>query len=238
MNEFINQIFNEDCLTLLKRLPDNSVDLILTDPPYGIDYKNNRRGKNGKIKTEDGILNDGKNNTVFLGEVIKESFRVLKDGRHIYWFGRFDALYKQAFKFEESNFVIKNELVWLKNNHGTGDLLYSYAPKHESILYAVKKQKKSSKVFKLQKIGNTTRHNNILEYSKVTKKNLIHDHQKPIELLKFLIEKSSIEGEVVLDVFAGSGSTLLAAKETGRNYIGCELDKFYYDKIIESIGVS
>jgi DNA modification methylase len=227
----LNKIYFDDCLNLLKSLPDNSVDLILTDPPYGINYNNNRRNKSGKIKTENGILNDSKENIDFLSLVIAECYRVLKDGRHIYWFGRFDALYKQAFEFEENKFIIKNELIWVKNNHGTGDLLYSYAPKHESILYAIKRVKKSSKVFKLQKINETTRHNNILEFSKVSKSDLVHDHQKPIDLLKFLIKKSSLENEIVLDMFAGSGSTLFAAKELNRQFIGCELDEHYYNLV-------
>lgn len=235
MTEYLNNIFNVDCLEFIKRLPDNSIDLILTDPPYGINYKNNRRNKSGKIKTENGILNDEKNNIDFLSEVIKECYRVLKDGRHIYWFGRFDALYKQAFEFEKNNFIIKNELIWLKNNHGTGDLFYSYAPKHESIIYAIKKHSKKSKVFKLNKIDNTTRHNNILKFSKVSKLEMIHDHQKPIDLLKFLIKKSTNENEIVLDIFAGSGSTLYAAKNLNRQFIGCELDKHFYDKIINEI---
>jgi DNA modification methylase len=155
----------------------------------------------------------------------------LKDGRHIYWFGRFDALYKQVIEFDKCGFIIKNELIWVKNNHGTGDLYYSYAPKHESILYAIKKMTPKSKIFKLQQIGETTRHNNILEFSKVTKSDLIHDHQKPTDLLKFLIKKSSLENEIVLDIFAGSGSTLFAAKELNRNFIGCELDEHYYNII-------
>jgi len=226
-----NTVYNDDCLNILKTLPDNSIDLILTDPPYGIDYHNNRRNKNGKIKTENGILNDSKDNTDFLGNVIKECFRVLKDGRHFYWFGRFDALYKQAFEIEEAGFVIKNELIWLKNNHGTGDLFYSYAPKHESILYCVKRTNKSVKMFPLQTLNGTTRHNNILEYSKVSKNEMVHDHQKPIDLLKFLIQKSSLENEIVLDIFAGSGSTLYAAKGLNRKFIGCELDNFYYTEI-------
>lgn len=229
-------IFNMDCLKLLKSLDDNSIDLILTDPPYGIDYRNNRRNKNGKIKTEDGIANDGKNNIDFLSEVIKECFRVLKDGRHFYWFGRFDALVKQAIEIQNAGFIIKNELIWLKNNHGTGDLKYSYAPKHESIIYAVKKENKNSKLFPLQKLEDgITRHNNILEYDKVSKKDMIHDHQKPLDLLGFLIKKSTLEGETVLDIFLGSGNTIKAAHKLNRKAIGSELDKDMFIEIQKRI---
>jgi DNA modification methylase len=229
-------IFNEDCLKKLKSMEDNSVDLIVTDPPYGIDYNNNRRGKNGKIKTEDGILNDGKDNVGFLSQVIKECYRVLKDGHHIYWFGRFDALMKQGIEFENHNFIIKNSLIWVKNNHGTGDLLYSYAPKHEIILYAIKRTTKKVKPFKLKKLEDgRTRHNDILEYSKITKKDMVHDHQKPLDLLSFLIKKSSNEGDIVFDPFMGSGQTVIAANKLGRKTMGCELDKEIFETAKERI---
>ncbi len=79
---------NISCLDYLKEKPNESYDLVLTDPPYGIDYVNNRRNKSGKIITENGILNDGKNNGNFIKNVLNELYRVLKDGKHLYWFGR------------------------------------------------------------------------------------------------------------------------------------------------------
>lgn len=223
------EYYNIDCLKYMKTIKDNSIDLIVTDPPYGINYNNNRRNKDGRIKTENGILNDSKNNLDFLNEVIKECYRILKDGRHIYWFGRFDTLSKQLIKFEENKFKIKNSLIWVKNNHGTGDLLYSYAPKHEQILYAIKKEKTNSKVFKLKEINNRTRHTDILEFSKVSKKDLLHDHQKPEDLLEFLILKSSNENDIVFDPFGGVGSTLSVCRKINRSGKSCELDKEIYE---------
>lgn len=230
------KLFQDNCLEIIRKIPSNSIDLILTDSPYGIDYKNNRRKKNGRIKTENGILNDERLNIYFLKEVIKECYRILKDGRHFYWFGRFDALVKQAIEIENVGFKIKNELIWLKNNHGTGDLKYSYGTKHESIIYAIKKETKTSKIFPLQKLEDgITRHNNILEFAKVNKKEMIHDHQKPIELLSFLIKKSSMENEIVLDPFMGSGSTIIAAKKLNRKAIGIELNKEIFEEAKERI---
>jgi len=225
MNNNLWNIYLEDSLSYLKSLDDNSVDLILTDPPYGIEYSNNRRNKNGKIKTENGIANDNKDNLDFLSQIMKECYRVLKDGHHIYWFGRFDALSKQFIEFEKNGFIIKNSLVWLKNNHGTGDLLYSYAPKHELILYGLKRTSKKIKPVRLKKLEDgRTRHNDILEFSKVSKKEMVHDHQKPIDLLSFLIKKSTNEGDIILDPFMGSGSTIIAATKLNRKSIGIEID--------------
>ena len=215
---------NRDCLDMLAGLEDNSVDLIITDPPYGISYHNNRRKVKGKIKTENGILNDTNNND-FLEKVINECFRVLKDGRHFYWFGRFDALPEQIINIREAGFKLKNQLIWLKNNHGTGDLFYSYGSKHEVIIYGIKRTSQKVKPLLLQELNGTKRHTDILEFGKVSKKEMIHDHQKPVELIEFLIKKSSLEGETVVDPFAGSASTAIACKNLGRGFLGTELDK-------------
>lgn len=223
------ELLNKDCLEVLKNIPDNSIDLIVTDPPYGISYKNNRRKVKGKIKTEDGILNDTNNND-FLKNVINECFRVLKDGRHFYWFGRFDALPEQVINIKEAGFILKNQLIWVKNNHGTGDLYYSYASKHEVIIYGIKRTKKTVKPLLLQEINGIKRHQDILEFSKVSKKEMIHDHQKPVDLIEFLITKSSLEGETVFDPFAGSASTAIACNNLNRNFIGTELDKNNFDE--------
>lgn len=214
----------KDCLLWLKELQDNSIDLVVTDPPYGINYNNNRRNKNWRITTENWISND-KDNIKFLSKVLKEVFRVLKDWHHLYWFWRYDKLPEQIIEMQKIWFVIKNQLIWVKNNHWTGDLFSSYAGKYESIVYAVKKQKKTTKIFHLQEVDWTKRHTDVLYYDKVASKKMIHDHQKPQELLEFLIKKSSIEWNIVLDPFCWSASTLIAAYNQKRNFIWYEFDE-------------
>ena len=229
---------NISCLDYLKEKPNESYDLVLTDPPYGIDYVNNRRNKSGKIITENGILNDGKNNGNFIKNVLNELYRVLKDGKHLYWFGRYDSIIKQVPLIEEAGFIVKNVLIWEKNNHGTGDLIYSYAPKYECIVYAVKKATKKSKVMPLKTINGITRHQDVLKFAKVSKKNMIHDHQKPVDLLEFLIKKSSNEGDVLFEPFVGSGSLFQAANNLNRVVEGTELNEGLFNitksKLIES----
>ena len=219
-----NNIYNLDALKYLKDIESNSIDLIITDPPYGINYYTNRRKKKTR-KTENGILNDNKDNLKFIETIIKELYRVLKEGRHIYWFGRYDSIAKHIPLFEKVGFIIKNNLIWIKNNHGTGDLYYSYAPKYECILYAIKPGKKK---FKLQEYEGIKRHPDVLYYDKIPSKKLIHDHQKPTELLEFLILKSSLKNELILDPFVGSGQTALAAFFNQRKFIGFEIDKGIY----------
>lgn len=83
----LNKIYNEDCLVGIKGIDDNSIDFVLTDPSYGIDFNSNSRVKS-KLKNTKGILNDGKGNIDFLQSVAVELYRVLKDNTHLYWFTR------------------------------------------------------------------------------------------------------------------------------------------------------
>ena len=222
-----NYFYNLDSQKFLKYLENDSIDLVITDPPYGIDYYTNRR-KNKTRLTENGIQGDSKNNLELIEIVIKELYRILKPGRHIYWFGRFDSIAKHIELFKKTGFIVKNNLIWVKNNHGIGDLYYSYAPKYECILYAIKPAKKK---FKLKKFKGKTRHSDILEFNKIPSKLLIHDHEKPTELLEFLIEKSSNKNEIILDPFMGSGQTMFAAFNRNRQFIGFEIDKRIYKMV-------
>lgn len=116
----------------------------------------------------------------------------------------------------EKYFKLKNILVWVKNNHGSGDLQASYAPKYEFILYGNKGRRKFE----------NGRKEDVLFYNKT--KNELHPTQKPVDLLEFLINNSSIENDNILDPFMGSGSTGVACQNTNRNFIGFELDEHYF----------
>lgn len=104
----LNRIYQLNVLDGLKLLPDNSVDLVVCDPPYGIDFNSNYR-KNSTLKTTKGIAND-KDNTLFLEEVIDELNRVLKDNSHIYWFTRWDKVSEQK-PLLDKHFKVKNSLI-------------------------------------------------------------------------------------------------------------------------------
>jgi len=112
-------------------------------------------------------------------------------------------------------FNIKNILIWEKNNHGSGDLQGDYAPQYEMIIFCSNGAKKL----------NGGRDSNILKARKIASEN--HPTEKPVNLIAYLIEKSSRKGEIVLDTFAGSYSTARAAVETGRNFLCFEIDADY-----------
>ncbi len=207
----------------IKKLPDNSVDLIIIDPPYGIGYDTNFR--KDKDKNLGKITLDNEKIFKTFPLVIQECFRVLKDNSALYCFCRWDTL--NSFKdIIERYFNIKNNLVWVKNNWSMGDIKGSYAGQYENILFCVKGKHKL----------NNGRATDILKYDRVAGKSLLHSHQKPLRLLDFLIKKSSKSGDVVLDCYAGSGSTLVSAKKLHRKAIGIELEQRYIKVIEERLG--
>ncbi|MCY7819019.1 DNA-methyltransferase [Bacillus inaquosorum] len=222
MTEFLgqlelNRVYHQDCIEGMKMLPEQSVDLIVTDPPYGINFYSNQRKKN-KLKSAKGILNDGHDNTAFLSMVIQEMDRVLKPDSHVYWFTRWDRIYLQ-YPLLNQYFKMKNALVWMKNGHSMGDTKGSYASQYESILFGHKGRRY------LNEYQGRKRHTDILQFDRVSPSKLLHSHEKPESLIKFLIAKSSIKGEIILDPFCGSGTTAATAKKLGRNFITFELDK-------------
>jgi site-specific DNA-methyltransferase (adenine-specific) len=212
----INKIYLGDSLEIIKSIDDSSIDLVVTDPPYGMSFRSNHRKER-----YDPIMNDDA--VVWNTVIISELYRVMKPDTHLYWFCSFHNI--DIFKQElEKKFDIKNLLIWEKNNTGMGDLTGSYAPKYEMIIFAQKGRK----------LLNGRRDPDILHYDRTGNKN--HPTEKPVDLLEFLIGKSSSEGELVLDPFSGSGSTAVACKNTNRNYLGMEIDSRWYWKSQERLG--
>ena len=127
-----NVIFNADCIDGMSHMPAKSVDLIVTDPPYLINYKSNRRVVKEKF---DRIQND-KNAERIIQDALSEYYH-LDDDSAIYMFCSWHHI--EFFKTEfEKYFNLKNILIWNKNNHGSGDLRGSYAPKYEMVLFGHK----------------------------------------------------------------------------------------------------
>ena len=217
-----NVIYNEDCLEGMKRIPDNSIDLIVTDPPYLMSYKTNyRKDKNHEFCKP--ILNY--NNEKMIKKYIKECFRILKNNSAFYCFTNSNKV--DFFKKEiEDHFNIKNIIVWVKNNHTAGDLEAQYGKQYEFIVYANKGRRKI----------NGKRITDIWYFDRVAGNEQIHQNQKPINLIKTCILKSSEESDIVFDGFMGSGTTAVSAKLTNRKFIGVELDKIEWYKSIKRLG--
>ena len=218
----IQKLINKDCIEKMERLieEENTFDLIITDPPYGINYKtNHRKDKNHDFCST--IEND--EDTEISRKALPLLYKLLKDGGAMYLFTQDSVLAETLNLVEESGFKLKNILVWDKGNWSAGDLKGAYGKRTEFIIYAVTGR------HILNPIGDTKRHNNILEFSRVVGKKQVHQNQKPVDLLEFLIKKSSDEGGWVFDPFMGSGSTGVAASNIDRNFYGIELDEMYFE---------
>lgn len=220
---------NEDCLLVMQKMiqKNKKVQCIIVDAPYGINHKSNRRKNKDDATTKKGILND-KNNMELLTKAIDLSYQLLEDKSHIYWFTRWDKI-DEHMTLLKKYYNIKNILIWDKGNHGSGDLTGAYGNRYECIIYGMKGRKI------LNKIDGKQRHDDILCYSKIPAKKLIHPHQKPLDLLDFLILKSTNPNDTILDMFAGVGSTLCSALNNDRKCIAIELDPLVYNNGIKYI---
>ena len=205
-------VFGVDSLEQLKKMEDNSVDLIVTDPPYGVDYKPSRATARPQFE-------DGETATLeLLDEVFAEIKRVAKSNAHIYVFTGYVIGFEVKQLLQKHFEVQDNWITWVKNNHTLCNFKQRYASKYEIIWFAKMPNGDSRELN--AKVSPDVIHADI-------PRDKYHDTQKPRGLLKELIENSSSKGEVVLDPFMGSGSTLLAAAELDRYYVGFDLETEY-----------
>lgn len=219
-----SQVLLGDCRTALQCLPDNSVDCILTDPPYGINYLSR---SHALPLTR--IANDNEQAYELLDQALAVAERKLKYDRHVYVFTTWQA-FTPMVAIVKKYFNLKNVLVWVKNNRTRGDLKGNYGYQYELVLYAHKGRR--------HLFG--SRDANILSFNKVPTQAMLHPTEKPVQLLEYLISKSTAAGETVLDMFMGSGSTCLAARHLHRVYIGIEIEPAWYEvanKRLEAITV-
>jgi site-specific DNA-methyltransferase (adenine-specific) len=213
----------------MKQIPDNSIDLIVTDPPYKI-VQGGCSNKAVTINACGGILNkhDGDNtelvkkgkifnhNEIQFNEWLPEIYRVLKDNSHCYIMINGRNLAELQMEAEKVGFRFHNIIAWDKGNATPNKW---YMQRLEFILFMFKGEAKN-----INNMGTTT----LLQVPNIKRGTKLHPTEKPVDLMKILIENSSKKNDIVLEPFAGCGSTLLACKETGRNFIGFELDKHYH----------
>ncbi len=199
----------KDCLRHLSVVPDRSVDLLLTDPPYGQDYSTGRQKHTVRKTTR--IVNDTA--ALDIQAVMREFNRVTKDESHAYIFTSWKTVDRWKKEFERY-FVLKNILIWSKDNHTAGDLSWSYAQSYEMILFGMKGRKKL----------HGGRERDSVYYPKVKSHQQQHLLQKPEQLIEYLIRKSSNPGDTVLDPFSGSGTVGMCCARLKRNSIQFEID--------------
>lgn len=207
-----------DCLELMKDIPDNSIDLILCDPPYGISYQSQRRPKEQRFSK---IKNDNKPFTEFIHLIP----RLIKPTGGVFVFTKWNVQQHFVDTMKGNGLNPQNILIWDKVIHGMGDLKRSFGNRYESIIFH------SNKDFRF--VGK--RPTDIIKYTRVPSGKMIHPNEKPIGLLEYLIQATSRENATVLDCFMGSGSTGVACVNTNRNFIGIEIDEHYFNIARERI---
>ena len=211
-------LYKGDCLEVMKTIDDNSIDCVVTDPPYAVITGGRNNGRN--CKRPSGILNENSelmNNIPSFNVWLKEVYRVMRFESHGYIMTNTKNLLKIGFEIEKAGFKIHNFLVWQKNNCTPSQ--YYMKNCEYTIFFRKGKAKYINDIG-----GSKTVHsfNNIIG-------NKVHPTEKPVELMEFYVKNSTNENDVVLDPFMGSGSTGVAVKNLNRNFIGIEQDEKYFE---------
>lgn len=233
-------ISNQDCLEYIKSIPDNSVDLVLTDPPYFIGFDGGK-GWDSQWSTEQQYLD-------WCYEWTVECVRVLKPERMLVVWGTLKTDSFLRYKLNVgtlSELTNQNEIIWGYNWGGRSKT--NFARKHEyawcwskgnNFLFNADDVRVERKLKKNIRTGQDFAKGTIPtciweKNNHTTSKDYCgwHPTTKNLDVLERIIRGYTNPGDTVLDIFMGSGSTAIAAKRAGRKYIGCERDKEYYDKL-------
>lgn len=261
MDRYINRIFNMDCLEGMKNMTDNSVDLVIADPPYNL-------SKGSKWKWDNSVVLKGMGgnwNKVmvdwddmsfeeywsFTIQWISEVKRILKPTGSVWIFGTYHNMGIINVICQMLEVEIINEIVWFKRNAFPNLSGRRFTASHETILWAHSGGTKRQYYYDYEYIKNGEFPEDLIKQSgkqmrtvwdipnNKTKEELAygkHPTQKPIRLLKRIILSSTREGDLVFTPFAGAGSECVAAKMCGRNFCGYEVNKEYYDIALERLG--
>lgn len=226
----MKKLYNQDSLEILNTLESESIDLILTDPPYKITSRGSSGNSGGMLSTE--LSKKGKifnHNDINVEDYATNFYRILKNNSHCYIMCNHKNLQDFINEFTKVGFRFTKSLIWVKNNKIMGKY---YMGQFEYILFF----QKGSKTI------NNCGTSDILMFDNKKDKDIngnnIHDTQKPIKLMELLIKNSSNENDIILDPFFGSGSTIIACENTNRNYIGIELEEKYFNYLKNIIDLS
>ena len=224
------KLIHGDCLDVMSKIPNNSIDLIVVDPPYKITARGNGGNSGGMFQKKS--VNNGKVfkvNDLEIEDWLPMMWNLLKDKSHCYimtnnknitnYLKAIDEMYFNDDKKQKFHFI-KN-LIWVKNNKIMGQ---TYMSQFEYIIMLRKGGHK--------RINNCGESDVLyVENKKLKDENnkTIHDTEKPVDLMKILIENSSQEGDLVMDFAMGIGATGIACKELKRKFLGIEIDENYFN---------
>lgn len=206
-------------------------NLFLTDPPYGVSYTLKNIAVNGDISPTSQGENEIENDELTLEEIKPVWFSAAKnaldfcfDDASYYWFAcqGGDQMMMMMMMLGDAGWLVRHELIWKKSSMVFGRSDYHYA--HEPIIYGWKKKGKHNWY-------SDRKQTSVLEFDRPSKSEL-HPTTKPVELVSYLMGNNTQPGNIVLDLFGGSGTTLIASEQTSRKCRMMEISEKYCDVII------
>jgi site-specific DNA-methyltransferase (adenine-specific) len=202
-------IYHGDCLEIIRGVGE--VSAVITDPPYGMDYQSSRRiDKSERLPK---IANDLKPFIWWL----YDAYRITRTGGSLICFSDWKNAETFRMAIDTAGYQLRSQVIWNREAHGMGDLSGTFAPQHDVVWFGV------SGEFKFPSF----RPKSVISALRLPGEQLLHPNEKPVNAMEGLIEPVTIQGDIVLDPFMGSGTTLVAAKNLGRKAIGIEIEERY-----------
>ena len=243
-----NKIINGECLKELKKIPDETFDLIFADPPYNLQLQNNLTrpdmSKVDAVNDKWDQFESFKTYDKFTFEWLYECRRILKKNGSIWVIGSYHNIFRVGKIIQDLGFWILNDVIWNKNNPMPNFRGTRFTNAHETLIWA-SKSKKSKYTFNYQSMKSfnddlqmrSTWNFPICSGKERLKNNgkKIHSTQKPEALLHRIILASSNKQSFILDPFLGSGTTAVVSKKLGRYYFGIEKEKIYFQAANERL---
>jgi site-specific DNA-methyltransferase (adenine-specific) len=240
-------LYNGDVIETLNNLPEKSIDLIFADPPYNLsnDGTTVHAGKRVKVNKGEWDRSAGiEDDFIFHYNWIEACRRVLTDNGTIWISGTYHSIYACGFALQKQGWHLLNDIAWYKSNASPNLACRMFTASHETLLWA-RKDKKAKHLFNysdmkegefpkdfLKNPGKQMRSVWAIGFPTMEEKKFgKHPTQKPVALLDRIIRASSNEGMTVLDPFAGSATTGVAALLNNRKFIGIDADKTYLESL-------
>jgi site-specific DNA-methyltransferase (adenine-specific) len=242
-------LYNDDSLKILAQLPENSVDMIFADPPYNL--------SNGGFTVHAGRMvsvNKGswdaskgfKDDYDFHYKWLEAAKRVLKPGGSLWVSGTYHSIYQCGHALQSLGYHILNDISWFKPNAAPNLSCRFFTASHETIIWA-RKDKKGKHTFNYDAMKNGSWNGDFLKKPNMQMRSVWaigtpkpdekkfgkHPTQKPHELLRRIVLASTNKGDLIIDPFAGSSTTGIAAYLHDRNYIGIDTEKKFLDLSIK-----
>jgi len=244
----INRIHQGDSIELLKQLPENSIDLIFADPPYNLQLRGDLfrpdQSKVNAVNDHWDKFGSFSSYDQFTGAWLEECHRVIKSTGSIWVIGTYHNIFRVGTVLQDTGFWILNDIIWIKTNPMPNFRGTRFSNAHETLIWAAKsKASKYTFHYRTMKGFNDDLQMRsdwlipICQGAERVRENgqKAHSTQKPEELLYRIILATSNPGDLVLDPFAGSGTTAAVAKKLGRNFIGFERELSYINLARERV---